>query len=107
MDIKQTLSCVACLTLSKDMTFRDYAQGAYRMRGIGRGQRIEVLVIPEVVSLMLGDIRGAPAGGNEVQAWWTGTTPQQQVVDIITWLVLNGLKKDTQKHRLLCQQNVR
>jgi len=28
------------LTLSKDMTFRDYAQGAFRMRGIGAGQRI-------------------------------------------------------------------
>eukprot|EP00434_Breviolum_minutum_P030259 symbB.v1.2.026765.t1/scaffold2701.1/size72746/3 len=61
MDIKQPLLCTAALTLSKDrsqgcwlvdMTLRDYAQGAYRMRGIGHGQRIEVLLTPEVRSLM-------------------------------------------------------
>ena len=40
MDIKHTASAEAVLTLSKDMTFRDYAQGAFRMRGIGAGQRI-------------------------------------------------------------------
>jgi len=38
MDIKQVLNAKAALTLGKDMTFRDYAQGAFRMRGIGRGQ---------------------------------------------------------------------
>lgn len=32
MDIKQALNAVALLTISKDMTYRDYAQGAYRMR---------------------------------------------------------------------------
>jgi len=30
------------------MTFRDYAQGAFRMRGIGTGQTIELFIIPEV-----------------------------------------------------------
>ena len=34
------------------MTWRDYAQGAYRMRGIGRGQTIRMLVIPEVKGLV-------------------------------------------------------
>ena len=34
------------------MTRRDCAQGAYRMRGIGIGQRINVLVVPEVGELM-------------------------------------------------------
>ncbi|CAE7042011.1 GRDP1 [Symbiodinium sp. CCMP2456] len=52
MDVKQPLLCTAALTLSKDMTLRDYAQGAYRMRGIGRGQRIDLLVTPEVSALM-------------------------------------------------------
>ena len=47
MDIKQPLACTACLTFSKDTPLRDYSQGAYRMRGIGRGQRIELLLIPE------------------------------------------------------------
>lgn len=42
MDIKQGLSAVAAVTLGKDMTFRDYAQGAFRMRGIGKGQKVQV-----------------------------------------------------------------
>jgi hypothetical protein len=48
MDIQHALNARAVLTLGKDMTFRDYAQGAYRMRGIGMGQTIELLIIPEV-----------------------------------------------------------
>lgn len=52
MDIQHTVNALAALTLSKDMTFRDYAQGAYRMRGVGKGQRIEVLIIPEVRKLV-------------------------------------------------------
>ncbi len=34
MDIKQGPSACAVLTLGKDMTFRDYAQGAFRMRQV-------------------------------------------------------------------------
>ena len=34
------------------MTFRDYAQGAFRMRGIGRGQTLQLYVIPEVEELI-------------------------------------------------------
>lgn len=52
MDIKQGLSAVAAVTLGKDMTFRDYAQGAFRMRGIGKGQKVQVFVIPEVHRLI-------------------------------------------------------
>jgi hypothetical protein len=35
MDIKHRVNARAALTLGKDMVFRDYVQGAYRMRGIG------------------------------------------------------------------------
>ena len=34
------------------MVFRDFAQGAYRMRQIGKGQRLVVMVTPEVQQLM-------------------------------------------------------
>merc|ERR1719171_1842267 len=64
MDIKQPLSCTACLTLGKDMTLRDYSQGAYRMRGIGKGQCIQLLLTPEASSLMhkaLGKVEGVKA----------------------------------------------
>merc|ERR1719162_767380 len=52
MDIKQAASARAMLTLGKDMTFRNYAQGAYRMRGIGKGQTVELLVPPAVLGLV-------------------------------------------------------
>lgn len=52
MDIKQSLSAVAILTMGKDMTFRDYAQGAFRMRGIGKGQRIHLFITPEIKRLV-------------------------------------------------------
>ena len=52
MDIQHVLNTKAVLTLGKDMTFRDYAQGAFRMRGIGRGQTIHLFVIPEVDRLV-------------------------------------------------------
>ena len=50
MDIKHNIAARAALTLGKDLTWRDYAQGAYRMRGIGKGQTIELLVTPEIAS---------------------------------------------------------
>ena len=52
MDIHQCIDARAALTLGKDMTFRDYAQGAFRMRGIGKGQTIELFIIPEVMKLI-------------------------------------------------------
>ena len=48
MDIPQPFVTSALLTLGTHMTFRDYAQGAYRMRGIGKGQTIRLLVVPQV-----------------------------------------------------------
>jgi hypothetical protein len=52
MDIGHTHDAVAVLTLGKDMVLRDFAQGAYRMRGIAQGQRIHLLIIPEVRDLI-------------------------------------------------------
>ena len=49
MDIHQCIDAKAAITLGKDMTFRDYAQGAFRMRGIGQGQTLELFIIPEVM----------------------------------------------------------
>ena len=58
MDIKQAPSANAVLTIGKDMTFRDYAQGAYRMRQIGEGQSLVLYLIPEVASRMKEDLKG-------------------------------------------------
>ena len=39
------------MTLGKDMTFRDFAQGAFRMRAVGRGQTITLLITPQVIHI--------------------------------------------------------
>ncbi|KAF0690318.1 Aste57867_18249 [Aphanomyces stellatus] len=74
MDIKQGINARAVLTLGKDMTFRDYAQGAYRMRGIGAGQTIHLYLIPEVENrirqeLSLVDSKSLDAFRLHVPAW--------------------------------------
>lgn len=55
-DIMHPLGAAAVQTLGKDMTFRDLAQGAYRMRGLGKGQRVCLYVIPEVQALIMRQI---------------------------------------------------
>ena len=57
MDIKQGPSACAVLTVGKDMTFRDYAQGAFRMRQIGEGQTLVLYVIPEVENRMKEELK--------------------------------------------------
>ena len=47
MDIKHVLSAKAVVTLGKDMVFRDYSQGAWRMRQVYPNSRIaSPLVLP-------------------------------------------------------------
>ena len=67
------------------MTWRDYAQGAYRMRGIGKGQTIRMLVIPEVRSLV--DEAKQLCGQGPV-------TDATFVTDAAAWLYLNGMKSE-------------
>lgn len=62
MDIPQPISGRAMQTLGKDVTFRDLAQGAYRMRGIGNGQQVHLLLIPEVLRLVVSEAATATAG---------------------------------------------
>lgn len=99
-DIKHVPNAVACLTLGKDMNFRDYAQGAYRMRGIALGQRINVFLVPEVEQLMRRELGGL--GENEtLQAM-----PQEKRVleDIACWLVINSLEAECKQFNFLMQQ---
>ena len=54
MDIHQCIDSKAAITLGKDMTFRDYAQGAFRMRGIGQGEfiRTEAIILLGAIQLI-------------------------------------------------------
>ncbi|KAL7066785.1 EF hand family protein [Cryptosporidium serpentis] len=51
-DIKHTPLAEAILTIGKDMIFRDFAQGAYRMRQLGQGQTINIVIQVQVADLI-------------------------------------------------------
>jgi hypothetical protein len=98
MDIKHVVNATAVITLGKDMVFRDYVQGAYRMRGIGTGQKIHVLIIPEVLELMSRELKSAvvrdhPLGGHVLE-------------DVVAWLVINTLRSEQTQWTMLCLQNI-
>jgi hypothetical protein len=136
MDIHQCIDARAALTLGKDMTFRDYAQGAFRMRGIGKGQTIELFVIPEVMRLINDQM--AKNARNVVAAPRTPTpapvptgygadflslqanplavpTPasppsvgqgRQLLINVSAWLMVNLMKSENMQFRMLCQQSI-
>ncbi|CAC9518839.1 conserved hypothetical protein [Leishmania infantum JPCM5] len=81
-DVKQSSTAVAVITFGKDLVLRDYAQGAYRMRGIGKGQRLCLYLIPEVVS------RIQEALGSRYR---TG----DMLKDVPAWLLLNSMKVES------------
>ena len=97
MDIKQCFAARAVLTLGKDMVFRDLAQAAFRMRGIGAGQRLSVVVIPEVQQLMRRQLEAA--GGAAAAA----VSPQQQIT---AWLVINAMRSESVQANQLASQNL-
>lgn len=81
MDIKQSPNARAVLTLGKDMTFRDYAQGAYRMRGIGKGQTIHLFIIPEVQ--------------NRIEEELGKYRYNQPELDVPAWLLINSMRMES------------
>ena len=97
MDIHHAFSAHAVLTLGKDMVFRDLAQAAFRMRGIGAGQRLTIVVIPEVQQLMRRQLEAA--GGAAAAAG----SPQQQIT---AWLVINAMRSESVQANQLASQNL-
>ncbi|OEH80097.1 EF hand family protein [Cyclospora cayetanensis] len=65
-DIRQAADGRAFLTLGKDCTFRDVAQGAFRMRGLGRGQTLHYLIPPGVAALIEGHARLVASSASNV-----------------------------------------
>lgn len=128
MDIHQCIDARAALTLGKDMTFRDYAQGAFRMRGIGKGQTIELFIIPEVLRLIddqQGQMRTQqviapvmPQGsiGADLLSLSPLHTPtplqgrygsgKQLLINVASWLTVNGMKSENMQFRMLCHQSI-
>jgi hypothetical protein len=109
MDIKQALNAVAIITLGKDMSFRDFAQGAFRMRGIGVGQTLRIYMIPEVKKLIVANLAAA-AGANFaaqqaiLQADAHTLTQLVTLTDICAWLVINSMKTEKVQFNMLIEQ---
>jgi len=130
MDIKHVVNATAVITLGKDMTFRDYVQGAYRMRGIGSGQKIHVYVIPEVADLISREIRAANSSdslastaifetmtrlrGGETASLASDALQEaekrnaevEKVLEaLVAWLVINSMRTEQTQWSMLCVQN--
>ena len=94
IDLKHPLDCTAVLTLGKDMTFRDYAQGAFRMRQIGVGQRVHLFIIPEVAKLIQRELR-------LLDGW-----EAHMVVHVAAWLTTNSMRMEKLQFYQLCWQDL-
>lgn len=93
MDIKQCVNARAVVTLGKDMTFRDYAQGAYRMRGIATGQSICLFLIPEVENRIRHELKLA-----QVELSSQGSAQQRLdefLLLVPAWLLVNSMRMES------------
>ena len=68
------------------------------MRGIGNGQTIEVLIIPEIEKL----IRKTISVGTTSIA----DSPKGQLYNILAWLILNQMRSERVQFHVLCEQNI-
>ena len=108
MDIQHRLNACAVLTLGKDMVFRDYAQGAYRMRGIAKGQTIRLYVIPEIQDLLtreLGAASGEKKAGSKVQVV-SNEGERGQLEQCVAWLIINSMRSERIQFNMLALQNL-
>ena len=121
MDIQHSVNACAVITLGKDMVFRDYAQGAFRMRGIGRGQTLRLFLTPEILKLMRVHVSAAGfkrdyAGmmdrlveDHASSELLSSPAPADLPIllqDAAAWLTINGMMSETIQYHMLSEQNV-
>ena len=114
MDVVHAPDACAAITIGKDMVFRDYSQGAWRMRQLGSGQTLRVLLVPEIARLVQEDEARVPNSSHRAvhnvatiaatPSTTTGATPVLGAQEgesslfrpwpsrIVGWLVLNTLR---------------
>ncbi len=99
IDIKQSPTARAVITIGKDMVFRDYAQGAYRMRGIGKGQSIHLYLVPEVVGLVSQTLQSCSAETGrfnclKLMCLFVDFSLGKAELDVPAWLLLNSIHSE-------------
>ena len=106
VDVAQTLSAQAAMTLGKDMTFRDFAQGAFRMRAVGAGQTITLLITPQVAHLVRVEVarmRGVPL---HEQRPLREASHESLLRIVCAWLVVNLMRSEDVQAGLLAEQRL-
>lgn len=88
------------------VTFRDYAQGAYRMRGISLGQRINVLLVPEVEELMRRAFDGLELDTSMPRFAGADAKDAAVLEQITCWLTMNALHSEAMQSNFQMQQNL-
>lgn len=101
IDIKQPFAAVAAVTLGKDLVLRDYKQGCWRLRGIGKGQSIVVAVIDEVQALVQSTV--AAAG---LQLAVPGSTGMCMKEAVLAWLIVRSIEAERIQHLQLVKQQL-
>ncbi|EDO05622.1 uncharacterized protein BBOV_IV000220 [Babesia bovis T2Bo] len=89
-DIKQAAHATAFITIGADMTFRDYSQGAWRMRGIGKGQTLHLVIPREVETLIATDQK----------------SEKSKIKQCVQWLIVRGITNEMKFSRVLFEQSV-
>jgi hypothetical protein len=89
MDITQPIHAKAMVLVGKDMSYRDYAQACWRMRGLGRGQSIQVVLVEEIWSVIS-----------------SSSNCQLLNIDVIVWLLLNTFRGEYMQQNQLCLQDI-
>jgi hypothetical protein len=106
VDVQQALSARAALTVGKDMTWRDYAQSAFRMRAVGAGQTITLQLTPEVCMLVrteVASMRGVPL---EQQKTLAEATQAQALKAVCAWLIIALMRAEQVQAGLLREQRL-
>ncbi|KAL1504687.1 hypothetical protein AB1Y20_008467 [Prymnesium parvum] len=111
-DVEQPPHARSALTLSKDVTFRDLAQGAFRMRGIGAGQTVLLFMPPGVLQLLREQAALGSGDTLEGREQWLRRLSDfdqrsQLLRDMCAWAVMNSVSSEQVQLRLLCQQSQR
>ena len=131
-DVELPAHARAFLTVGKDVTFRDLAQGAFRMRRVGAGQRVTLLVPPELArqireqaalgrcdSPEAAAAAAAAACASDNAAAAAAATADSPAAsggragsdgflrDACAWAVVNGLASESLQLARLCQQSLR
>jgi hypothetical protein len=109
MDIKQHNQAKAMITVGKDTTFRDFAQGAYRMRAFAKGlpQTLEICLVPEVLGLIRKEVGQEALGKEPAMHEQSMVQLNQMALDAVAaWLLLNQIRLESKQMLQLCVQNI-